>query len=524
MRPTLSNLLAFTSLAIPFAAQTIAISSAFAATPFGQADLSVSAAFRSGSVMSGHRIVLDTTVQNAGPGPASSLELRISPFSPFDEPEVNAPGWSCTGMATGNPTITCVRPGLAAGESRRIELSVRPRGGAGVLELEARVQSSSTDPTLSNNTAFVRVPIVVRADLSAAISVDPAEVGPGGLVLVRVDVTNRGPSDVGLTDATVLLPSGARLIRMVPNGSRWFCAVRSFAQPELVGCATRQALYSGAADVPILLEVTAPSQPGDHGVSFLLTDVGGSDPGESNNSASTILRVSGSNSAEKLLLPIVITEPVPGAFGSLFSTELVLRNSSPFTIEVTQRRQDGCNNCTRIPSAASVILRPDIARQGQGVFVYVSGGSVAGNLRVQDISRQALTWGTELPIVRRSDVSADSLEIVNVPTDGRFRQALRVYNYDGNFAARVRIRITDLSNVRVLADSVMSLQPNAASPDSSDFPAMLELTSLTTSFREITQAERINIEVTSLDGVPIWAFASVTNNETQHITTITPQK
>jgi len=276
-------------------------------------------------------------------------------------------------------------------------------------------------------------------------------------------------------------------------------------------------------DVPILLEITAPPQPGDYDVVFVLTTVSGTDPDERNNVASATFRVSDLRAPEKLLLPVVITQPVPGAFGSLFTTEVFLRNASASTVEVSQRMANACENCTRIPAGSTVPLRPETARQGQGAFVYIYGGTVAGNLRVQDISRQSLTWGTELPIVRRSDASTAPLVIVNVPTDQRFRQALRVYNFEGNFAARIRIRITDLAIGRPLTDATMSLQASPQSPANSEFPAMLELTSLVTSFPEIAQVERVNIEITSLDGVPIWAFASVTNNETQHITVLTPQ-
>jgi hypothetical protein len=55
-------------------------------------------------------------------------------------------------------------------------------------------------------------------------------------------------------------------------------------------------------------------------------------------------------------------------------------------------------------------------------------------------------------------------------------------------------------------------------------PSYLAINDLRGFFPEVGTTERVRVAVTSIDNVPIWAFVTVTNNETQHVTTITSQR
>ena len=57
-------------------------------------------------------------------------------------------------------------------------------------------------------------------------------------------------------------------------------------------------------------------------------------------------------------------------------------------------------------------------------------------------------------------------------------------------------------------------------PCASDDPASATLDLLTT-FPEIAAQKRVRVEVTL--GSRLWAFVTVTNNQTQHVTVISPQ-
>jgi len=495
--------------------RAILISCCFASVAVGQADLRVTAAFDSSSVLSGTRIILNTTVQNLGPNEATTVELRISPFSPSDEPEATAQGWSCSGMATS--TLRCVLPTLASGEAAEVKVSVRPRGGAGELVLQASAQSSSPDPTSQNNVAFARVPIIVRADVVASVSVEPANAPPAATIVVRGDITNAGPSDVGTMEARFMLPTGARLVRMVPNGSRWFCGVQMASQPEFVGCATRQPIYSGVVDVPILLEITAPAQPGDHDVAFVLFTASGTDPDERNNVSSAIFRVSELRAPENpttwLLVPIY-AQQVPGAFGSVWSTELRVLNSGDtpavlslpcatglcFSYEVAARQDtEPVHKEFYHGKALPLFYQVETARLRDLTF----------QLRVFDESRMALNWGTYIPVVDWGKDSAGRFWFVRVPASAPFRHSVRLYTFSP-VPVTIRVRYYNPESHTLIAERALTLQGQEHA----------QLDSLNVS--ELRGLREVRIEAVADQG-SIWAMVSITNEDTQ-VVTILPGK
>jgi len=135
-------------------------------------------------------------------------------------------------------------------------------------------------------------------------------------------------------------------------------------------------------------------------------------------------------------------------------------------------------------------------------------------LRVQDTSRQSQTWGTEIPIVRDTDLRS-VVRLHNVPTDSRFRLTLRAYNYIGVLDP-IRGRILDETTQAILVDDLPTVSPALAS--------YVQINSLADAYPQIRGHDRVRIEVesTSTPPKPIWAFVSVTNSETQHVTVIAP--
>ena len=68
----------------------------------------------------GSQITLRLLVSNAGPDVAESLSLFVPSYDQIlTFLDADAPGWTCTGTATG---ATCERPGLGAGESSEVVL------------------------------------------------------------------------------------------------------------------------------------------------------------------------------------------------------------------------------------------------------------------------------------------------------------------------------------------------------------------------------------------------------------------
>ena len=234
---------------------------------------------------------------------------------------------------------------------------------------------------------------------------------------------------------------------------------------------------------------------------------------------------------ERLLVPIVIDGEVPGGFGSRWTTQIVGHNASNARVQVAQD-VGGCAlgvcptdtaepNTTFTYLNGSFLLPTSLA--GTGSFLHVArphNASVTFNLRVQDISRQALTWGTELPVVRESEAFVDPLQLLNIPTDSRFRVAVRVYDFEPeNTAHHVRLRVYGATK-QLIAETMVAL----VSFDRRLLPGYAQFTDLVATFPQLASSETVRVEITPITrGLRFWAFASVTNNETQHVTTVTPQ-
>lgn len=216
---------------------------------------------------------------------------------------------------------------------------------------------------------------------------------------------------------------------------------------------------------------------------------------------------------ERILLP-VLTPPVFGAFGSEFRTALRLMNMGEQTLVVYGLPQNCVVLCID-PEGIPMQLEPnqvagehDVVYLGNpGRFIYVSpeqSADLAAHLRVYDTSRAAENFGTAIPVVRHSQFRTSAFGLLNVPTDPRFRNTLRLYS-----TAPTTVTIEGLD----AAPRVVALSGGAALHD----PAYAAL-----GFS--TQAGLKDLIVTPAAGGPaVWGFVSVTNNLTQHVTTISPR-
>jgi len=220
-----------------------------------------------------------------------------------------------------------------------------------------------------------------------------------------------------------------------------------------------------------------------------------------------------------LLLPIAALN-VPGANGSLWTTESVLVNLGTESIDVLRVFPFPVSS-SHVKAGARQPL-DFVWQPGGGALIWVPRwalGSLAVNSRVSDVSRQSQTWGTELPVVR-GDQFATTVTLINVPTAPRFRNMLRVY-IPNFFSFRFRLIGKPLDGDQTLFDITRDIQmPHLAPPDvTPGLPASAAIDLAT--LPNFHAADRLRLTITS--DVPVWAFVSVTNNETQHVTLVTPQ-
>lgn len=230
-------------------------------------------------------------------------------------------------------------------------------------------------------------------------------------------------------------------------------------------------------------------------------------------------------SFERLLLPI-LTPPVRGAYGSVFHTELRLARKGNEPVLLAYGLETMCPHCPRFPLTDYPLflgelkpeLEPHLTLNGTpGRFLYVPTEHVqhlTGNLRVFDVSRSDLNFGTEIPIVPEREFRLNEIVLMGVPTDPQFRNTLRIYSTE---PARVLVQVEGQ------LPAAVDLRAGADVFD----PAY----AVYTDFPNTGNPVRVTIRRMPSPGlptpvdpdVPLWAFVSVTNNETQLISTITPQ-
>jgi IPT/TIG domain len=232
-----------------------------------------------------------------------------------------------------------------------------------------------------------------------------------------------------------------------------------------------------------------------------------------------------------VLLP-VFTAPIPGAFGSEFRTDfrarLVRENRAqiyglryPCIVTCIQTGDEPYVIDQQVPYADPTNVEPT---GDPGTFLYLpksEPGRVTMNLRAYDTSRSAENFGTEIPVVRTSDFAKnyDDITLIGVPSDARFRNTLRIYGY-GDTGTQLTVTISNEVGA-VLSQRVVDLPPQ----ENIYRPGYVQLSDFPTGEGMLTVTIGVIVPPISAPIPPPdrWAFMSVTNNETQHITLITPQ-
>lgn len=230
----------------------------------------------------------------------------------------------------------------------------------------------------------------------------------------------------------------------------------------------------------------------------------------------------GDATRETYLLPVFL-EPVQGAYGSEFRTELHGMNTGTeeyvevWGLETPCRYTPPVCNWLQEPMVylspapiSSDLSEYQLNQTGTpGRFIEVPTerkDDLSFSLRVYDTSRSAENYGTEIPIVHTSEFRTKPFVLLGAPRDPRFRNTLRLYAEN---PTTVTVQIDNQTHTLFLRAGQHIFDPAYA--QFTAFP-----TSGPVGMRVfITPAE---------NGPAVWGFITVTNNETQHITTITPRQ
>jgi hypothetical protein len=232
---------------------------------------------------------------------------------------------------------------------------------------------------------------------------------------------------------------------------------------------------------------------------------------------------------EKVLLPVFFSGEIAGGYGSRWSVELTGYNAGSRFVRVGGPNSCGIGTCPFLPALPRSFFRitglpPLRPNAHAGYFYYVDSlgaEDVSLYLRVHDLSRQLSTWGTQVPVVRRADTFSDRLHLVNVPRDQGFRNTLRIYEFDLPVkTADVTVRVLDATDNTVLLERDTQLTTGGSDPN--EFPPQVIINEF---LSELGPGGPTIVEVIPrTPGSAIWAYLSVTHNETQHVTTVTPTR
>lgn len=485
------------------------------------------------TVVSGERVTLTLQVRNDGPGP--SVDTNINIFNSYGVRLLmvasSAPaGWECSPIYT-----TCWASSFPSGGQATLTMTVlapvqvRPDRN---LTLTAN-GSSGTDRSTANNRQQVTVtlqPSQRAADLSAALAPPPGPVAKGTPVVVTFAARNNGPDPVSnirvplRIDRTPFAPSTP--IDFQGNG--WQCG--SVAVSEAFLC-TRPQLAAGEtayiearfavptidSELYLQVDIYADQPHGDH------------DP--SNNSEGVTVSIGDASDWSRILLPLIMEE-TPGANGSLWKAELTGLIDSP---EGLRHVPEGCGGredpCSPPPSKRAFDLREQdfIVTEGLAQFVYVDKAHARQlhvSTRVFDSTRQEVTAGAFVPSPRDEDFSAEGFTLIGIPVAEPFRSTLRIYDYDAHDGAEVLVELYGddaetpfASNVYTLDTGLQPTTLTTAQLPAAPALAQVDLTPLV----DAAVYERLRLSVRPVTpGVRLWGIVSITNNETHHVTVLTP--
>lgn len=239
----------------------------------------------------------------------------------------------------------------------------------------------------------------------------------------------------------------------------------------------------------------------------------------------------------RYLVPVT-SVAIPGANGSLWASELTVSNSSekPFAVI--------WNYCTLplTPCPGAVIpanwtLQPTVFSRGDGTdgtFIYipkVMNPNVGMSLRVRDLSKNAQSFGTEIPVVPDAAYGGP-LHLVGIPTDPKYRATLRLYGHNES-PITVQVSVFSEDTNQLIERYMVDLQGvvTAAPVEFPEYPSYAQFDPLTPAVRASGQRVRITLYSAIWDSLispqptlPVWGFLTVTNNETQQVTTVTPKR
>jgi hypothetical protein len=223
---------------------------------------------------------------------------------------------------------------------------------------------------------------------------------------------------------------------------------------------------------------------------------------------------------ESVLFPAAVSGA--GAYGALWETRIGLRSGPTIlTSPVDTLFHGHCvEPCDARPAADSTVVVTGVHRP-RGWIEYVprqSSASVWFSERVANLSPGKDNGDTSIPVAREQDMLERTFWLVDVPNEAGSRIAMRMYSIDGQATARVVVR--SLTNDSHVIGAAFDFTVTAV--DGTFDLAEATIGDLVARNPRLSGLGPLMISVTPEANRRLWAFVSVTNNETGHVTIVAP--
>lgn len=473
---------------------------------------------------------LTVRVRNFGTAAAPNAFVIIGGNSPGVIVGIDTPaGWTC--QSPGRESIQCRTPSMAAGAEAEMAVTLTAPQPTPIAYRVGAQTGADGDDTPANNYTDVSIALLDpgrHADLVLTMQLERNPVREGEEIRAAVDVRNEGPDDahdVLVAFAQDIDPH----VTLLVSGAGWSCA------PAGSNVLCRRAELRAGASAPLVLRATAPRREVTVRLSARVRAEANRDFGNGNLRTFTIGVGSAAN-WERVLFPIT-SAVIAGAGGARWTTELtalILGEAVP---------EHAPTHCEIDPSPVCAVEPAPLRRQfdafhhlvapattrSSGQFFYLrpaDARKLRFNARIYDAAREERTAGAEVPIVRDADFTSDVIALLNIPVIPEVRHTLRIYDADGRDETLVRIRIYSGFESEPRVEVVRGLRTLIRQSTTTAFlpthPAYAQEELLPLLPPGPLEPLRVEIEPVT-PGVRLWAFVSITNNETHHVTVVTPQ-
>lgn len=351
---------------------------------------------------------------------------------------------------------------------------------------------------------------------------------------VRVTTTNDavlGTAHLSVIDANQpfdVLPSiaevsGGRQLQLTVNIGEPLCA------PSAVACAEVESVTIGGksaqfsvVDGTTINAIAPPNPAGPATVAMKLQGLAAM--------SFTAFRYFDGNAApdpaafDRVLFPVFFSGP--GAFGSFWETHAAIENrANGFVGEWRTLTEDPSIPCTRpipclgpVHPGAAAYAVPSLFSRPQGLLYFPerrNAASLRYALHVLDTSRSAQDLGTQIAVVTPRQTTYD-ISLLDIPTDARYRRTLRIFDIDG-VERSVTVFVLPMGQPAPgTAFSVALSTGCGQTPCDTPAFASVNLDPIVANFAGVT-AVRVHVS-SPMHDARLFAVATVTNNDTQHVT------